>query len=441
MNDTQEKKLKRCRSDEDILARKEDILCIGDGTVCRAWVCRCNHASPGRSVEAGKGTIFRHFPTKRELFLAAADRVMGKMQEKILASIAGIEDGLEQVARGIRAFLSFFADHPEYVELLIQERAQFKDRKRPTYFEHREVNVHAVAQALRRLIAEGRVREMPVESITDVVGNLIYGTMFTNFFAGQKKPVEQQAQDILDIVFQGILTDPELARLDAAKAGNVAHPTVAESHTQACGLMNSREAGTPMDRRVCAGLLLIAGMAAVAGCGQASSQTGPPQQQEPLVVFDTPITQVVTDYEDFPGRIDALYTVEVRARVSGYLKHVYFQDGQEVKKDDVLFLIDPRPFQAAYDRQKAVLEQAEAHANRLNNEYRRAKVLYEQSRSVSREEFDRYAFDHAEAEAALSTAKANLTWRSSTSTGPRSRPICPRGSPAGSAAAWSIPAT
>ena len=70
-----------------------------------------------------------------------------------------------------------------------------------------------------RLIAEGRVRDMPVESITDVVGNLIYGTMFTNFFAGQKKPVEQQAQDILDIIFQGILTDRERERLDGRQGG------------------------------------------------------------------------------------------------------------------------------------------------------------------------------------------------------------------------------
>ena len=132
------------------------------------------------------------------------------------------------------------------------------------------------------------------------------------------------------------------------------------------------------------------------------------RQQEPLVVYDTPITQVVTDYEDFPGRIDAIYTVEVRARVSGYLKQVNFLDGQEVRKDDVLFQIDPRPFQATYDRQKAALEQAEAHSHRLNNEYHRARILYEQGRSISREEFDRYAFDFAEAEAALSTAKANL---------------------------------
>ena len=107
-----------------------------------------------------------------------------------------------------------------------------------------------------------------------------------------------------------------------------------------------------MDRRLCAGLLLLAGMAGVAGCGQASSQTAPPPTPATLVVYDTPITQVVTDYEDFPGRTDAIYTVEVRARVSGYLKRVYFQDGQEVRKDELLFLIDPRPFQATLDRQK-----------------------------------------------------------------------------------------
>ncbi len=163
-----------------------------------------------------------------------------------------------------------------------------------------------------------------------------------------------------------------------------------------------------MDRRLCAGLLLLAGMAGVVGCGQAGSQTAQPPPPATQVVYDTPITQVVTDYEDFPGRTDAIYTVEVRARVSGYLKRVYFHDGQEVRKDELLFLIDPRPFKATLDRQKGALEQAEAHAKRLNNEYHRAKVLFEQGRAISREEFDRFTFDHAEAEAALSTARANV---------------------------------
>jgi hypothetical protein len=121
------------------------------------------------------------------------------------------------------------------VELLIQERAQFKDRKRPTYFEHREVNVVRWRKLYARLITDGRVRDLPVERISDVVGNLIYGTMFTNYFIGQAKPVEQQAQEILDIVFRGILTEAELARMEAAGAGNVAHQVMAATSTRTRG--------------------------------------------------------------------------------------------------------------------------------------------------------------------------------------------------------------
>lgn len=227
-------KKKRCCSNEEVLARREDILDVATELFAKHGFADANTQDIAERLQIGKGTIFRYFATKRDLFLAAVDRVMVKMREEIMAQIAGTDDGLVQVARGIRAFLSFYANHPEYVELLIQERAYFKDRKRPTYFEHREVNVQRWLKLYGRLMAEGRVRVIPPERITDVVGNLIYGTMFTNFFAGQKKPVEVQAQDILDIIFQGILSDPERKRLLALSNGHVVHHENAESHTQAC---------------------------------------------------------------------------------------------------------------------------------------------------------------------------------------------------------------
>jgi hypothetical protein len=64
----------------------------------------------------------------------------------------------------------------------------------------------------RRLIAAGRVRPIPVERITEVFSNLVYGTMFTNYFAGPSKSYEAQTRDILDIVFGGILSDSERTR-------------------------------------------------------------------------------------------------------------------------------------------------------------------------------------------------------------------------------------
>jgi len=173
------------------------------------------------AVGIGKGTLYRHFGSKEKLFLAAADRVMNNLRRFIDERIEGIADPLDQIVTGIHAYLEFFRSHPEAIELLILERAQFKDRKRPTYFEHRDVNITRWHNVYRDLIAEGRVRPIPVERITDVVGDLLYGTMFVAYIAGRDRPAHDFAQDVIDIVFNGILTDAERDRRPA-KNGHVA---------------------------------------------------------------------------------------------------------------------------------------------------------------------------------------------------------------------------
>ena len=155
----------------------------------------------------GKGTLYRYFPSKRELFLAAADRGMRKLCQYIDASIETIEDPPERIAEVVRSYLSFFADHPELCELLIHERALFKDRKKPTYFEHREANRERLRSLYRTYIAEGQIRDIQVDQLLDFIGDLLYGTMFTNYFSGRQVSVEVQAQGILDILFRGILSD------------------------------------------------------------------------------------------------------------------------------------------------------------------------------------------------------------------------------------------
>jgi AcrR family transcriptional regulator len=160
-------------------------------------------------LKVGKGTIYRYFPSKRDLFLAAADRVMRLMRQSINSAIEGIEEPFQRIGVAIRAFLSFFAEHPEFVELLMQERAQFKDRKKPTFFAHRETNIKRWEALYASLIEAGRIRNIPVKRITDVMSNLLYGTMFTNYFLEDRPSVETQARDILDVVFHGILSDSE----------------------------------------------------------------------------------------------------------------------------------------------------------------------------------------------------------------------------------------
>ncbi len=224
MENVVEKKT-RCCSEEANLAREEEILETATALFAEQGFSDAVTQSLAERLGVGKGTLYRHFPSKRALFLAATDRVMRKMQETITANVAGIEDGLERIQRGVATFLQFFADHPSFVELLIQERAYFKDRKRPTYFEHREINIQRWKQLYRDLMAAGRIREMPVERITTVLSNVLYGIMVTNFFNGQPAPADVQAREILDIIFAGILTEPERRRREGETTDNPASGT------------------------------------------------------------------------------------------------------------------------------------------------------------------------------------------------------------------------
>jgi AcrR family transcriptional regulator len=194
------------------LRRHEEILDAAAKLFAKHGYSQTDTQFLADNLQVGKGTLYRYFPSKKELFLAAVDRVMRKLSERVDASIAHLDDPLERIEEGIKTFLSFLAENPEFVELLIQERAQFKDRKKPTYFEHRERRVEKWKELYRGLIREGRVRQMPVERITDVISDLLYGTMFTNHFAGPRKSFADQARDILDVVFNGILSDSERGR-------------------------------------------------------------------------------------------------------------------------------------------------------------------------------------------------------------------------------------
>jgi RND family efflux transporter MFP subunit len=125
----------------------------------------------------------------------------------------------------------------------------------------------------------------------------------------------------------------------------------------------------------------------------------------PVVLFTTPREDSVREYEDFTGHVESVKSVEIRARVTGHLSQVFFKDGDEVKEGAQLFEIDPRPYQAEYDRSVATLHQAEARERRLSQDHRRAQSNY-QNGAISREEFDKIAGDLAEAEATVAMAKA-----------------------------------
>ncbi len=261
MASASENRPKRPCGEELIASRREEILEQAAVLFARHGYSETDTQSLAESLGVGKGTVYRYFPSKRELFLATADRVMRQLRSQIDASIQGVEEPLETIRVAIRAFLAFFAEHPEFVELLIQERAQFKDRKKPTFIEHREANVRRWQDMYRELMDQGRIRRMPVERLTDVLSHLLYGTIFMNYFSGEPKSVDGQTQDIIDVVYRGILTADEQARQAApseiatkAKSEAGAGDATRGPETSSCCARSSAAGGPLKERPASAGI-------------------------------------------------------------------------------------------------------------------------------------------------------------------------------------------
>ena len=122
------------------------------------------------------------------------------------------------------------------------------------------------------------------------------------------------------------------------------------------------------------------------GCAGAPADA--PTAAPVTVTVSHPVEQDVTDYADFTARIAAVDSVDVRAHAWGYLDKVNFQEGSLVKKGDVLFEIDPRPYEALLNQAKAKVLQDEAQLKYDEAEYQRNRMLL-QSRSVSQSELDK----------------------------------------------------
>lgn len=173
----------------------------------------CEMDRVASQLKVAKGTLYLYFPGKQELFFACVDHGLNGLRAATQAAAEEVEEPFDKIARALRAYLLYFREHPQYVELLLQERAIFKDRKRPAYFEHRQTARIYWRELVTSLIAGGRIRrELQVESILDTIGNLFYGTMFTNHFLGHVDDLDDQYERLLDIVFRGILSEKERAR-------------------------------------------------------------------------------------------------------------------------------------------------------------------------------------------------------------------------------------
>jgi AcrR family transcriptional regulator len=163
-------------------------------------------------VGVGKGTVYRHFGSKEALFLAAVKHA----RDKLIAAVDAVQntqsDPLAQLRTCMTAILRFFDSNPEIVELLIEERALFRDRRPSLFFEHDENRRCEWAARLQSMIDAGTIRDIPVPEIQDTISRFVFGAMFFNYFEGNRRPLADESHAMFDVLFNGLLAKSPAAQ-------------------------------------------------------------------------------------------------------------------------------------------------------------------------------------------------------------------------------------
>jgi membrane fusion protein, multidrug efflux system len=160
---------------------------------------------------------------------------------------------------------------------------------------------------------------------------------------------------------------------------------------------------------------IVVAVPLLSACGESADAQGGPPRAPPVSVAPA-VQRTVADNEEFSGRLEATEFVELRPRVSGTIDRVHFVDGAFVRKGDLMFTIDPRPFQAEFARAQSSLASTKAKLELAQSELVRAQKLLD-SQAVSRQEVDQWLSgsrtsqaDVLGAEAALRVARLNLEY-------------------------------
>ncbi|WAR43898.1 efflux RND transporter periplasmic adaptor subunit [Methylomonas rapida] len=179
-----------------------------------------------------------------------------------------------------------------------------------------------------------------------------------------------------------------------------------EQSNQVEAIRNARFSAAVFSRHIAQSLLIsTCALALLAGCEK--NQPAGQAKMEPPVKIALPLIQETTEWDEYTGRIEAIDAVEVRARVSGYLEKVNFTAGAKVRKDDLLFVIDPKPFKAQLNYATAELERAKTKQELAKNDLERAENLFA-AKAISAEEYDARQKGLRETAAAVTSAEANV---------------------------------
>lgn len=197
--------------DEDLPARRrQEILDASALFFARLGYPNADLKLLADELGVAKGTLYRYFPSKKHLFLATVDNCMQQLSQQVGVAVVQVESPLERIEQALRVYFRFFDQHPHVIELIVQERAEFRERALPEHLE--QDNTSIWRQHFIELSASGGLRDVPVDRLTETMSSLLYGVIFNKYVSGCGETLESKTENVLDIVFNGLMKEKNCYR-------------------------------------------------------------------------------------------------------------------------------------------------------------------------------------------------------------------------------------
>jgi AcrR family transcriptional regulator len=188
--------------------RREEILAAATIFFSRHGYLNADIELLAQHLGIGKGTIYRYFRNKEHLFRQSLLRGLEGLHRSVAQATTAVDDGIAMLKRAILAYLQYFDEHPEIIELIVLERAELKGHGKPTYFAHREQYLDPWRKRLLKLMADGQIRKMNVDTIISSLGMLMYGALVTHPHMGGRSGLSSHASGVMDVFIDGIVNRP-----------------------------------------------------------------------------------------------------------------------------------------------------------------------------------------------------------------------------------------
>jgi AcrR family transcriptional regulator len=188
--------------------RKEHILDVATTLFSQAGYQKTDVQKIADAACIGKGTLYLYFSSKEDLFFAAVDRAIVHIEAYVKEKVSSIPDEMDRIKAIIRSYVEFFRIHPEYVELFVQERAEFRFRRNGAFLQHKKMRDERWTKILERLLQQGKLRFSNIPQVINTINQLFYGIIFTNIFQLDLASFEARIQEGIDMLMYGIFLPP-----------------------------------------------------------------------------------------------------------------------------------------------------------------------------------------------------------------------------------------